>query len=193
MSSQKKYLSFYAIQERLKSHHEQTGQYITLSQAVQMLSQEGRVLSAPMTCPDFSNWDVANPSQLYDLYAQASMEISSILRDPEAYYSFVSEEYLGFSIWDVLPHIKLCCEAITPHTHDFFEINYVLDGSLEMECAAEKKVAGGRGTVYHCAGDKSCGLCVAGQHSGVFLPAAQFLSLHLFQHIEGERPVGRLF
>lgn len=140
MSNQKKYLSFYSIQERLKSHHEQTGQYITLSQAVQMLEQEGCVSSAPMPRPDFSKWDVQNPHQLYELAAQVSVEVSSLLQDPEAYYSFVSEEYLGFSFWDVLPHIKMCYEAITPHTHDFFEINYVLDGSLEMECATEKRV-----------------------------------------------------
>ncbi|MCD8190206.1 MAG: AraC family transcriptional regulator [Clostridiales bacterium] len=142
MSSQKKYLSFRSIQERMKSYHEQTGQYITLSQAVELLDQEGRVLSAPLPCVDFSKWDTANMHQLYDLSAQTSVEISSILRDPEAYYRFVSEEYMGFSFWDVLPHIKMCYEAITPHTHDFFEINYVLDGSLEMECAAEKKLLG---------------------------------------------------
>lgn len=140
MSSQKKYLSFRSIQERLKSYYDQTGQYITFSQAVQVLVQEGHVLSAPTPCSSFSSWDVSDPHQLYELCSQTSVEISSILRDPEAYYSFVSEEYLGFSVWDVLPHMKLCYEAITPHTHDFFEINYVLSGSMEMECANEKKL-----------------------------------------------------
>lgn len=182
MSSQKKYLSFRSIQERMKSYHEQTGQYITLSQAVELLNQEGCVLSAPLPCVDFSKWDTANMHQLYDLSAQTSVEISSILRDPEAYYRFVSEEYMGFSFWDVLPHMKLCYEAITPHTHDFFEINYVLDGSLEMECADEKKAVGGGGTVHHCARDKSRGLCVAGQYGDVPLSAAKLFPLHLFQH-----------
>lgn len=140
MSSQKRYLSFHSIQEFLKRYHDQTGQYITFPQAVQVLDQEGCVLSAPTLCPQFSDWDVSRPHQLYELCSQTSVEVSSILQNPEAYYNFVSEEYLGFSDWDVLPHMKLCYEATTPHTHDFFEINYVLDGSMEMECADEKKL-----------------------------------------------------
>lgn len=133
------YVTIKDIQETLIKYHDRTGKYCTFTAALNELYHIGHFCLKPTSFPDYGKWDISNPDMLWDLFCESQIEIGRILRNPGTFSSFVSEDYIGFMVRDIIANLHVHGENAVFHAHDYFEINYVLKGSLDIQINMESK------------------------------------------------------
>lgn len=119
------------IQNTLSDYYSTHKQTISFTDAVLHLYHIGRFSYSHKKMPDFSKWET--PAQLASVFKELPLDATSIINKPTSFSSYVSEEYIGFSEKDIIPLLHVYHEAASTHMHNYFEINYVLEGSASLE------------------------------------------------------------
>ena len=132
------YLHFKDIQDCLTAYYQRTGKKMLISDAMLTLHNENK--SFPDPCyPDFSTWDNGDFNQLRALFEHFPINITSILTDPHRYSTYVSEDFIMPSSLNGIISLYIKQEKKKIHTHDFFEIPYVLSGTCILCMESEKR------------------------------------------------------
>ncbi len=132
MAERNSYIKFEDLQECLTEFRLRTGERMGMDDAIQKLIGEGRVSREAEDTLDFSAWDIGKPTDLWKIYLQHRIYVNPVLKDPSSIHSFISEDYYNFRAKDVAAILQLTDEKAYIHTHDFFEVNYVLEGNARM-------------------------------------------------------------
>lgn len=139
MNSKARYVKFQDIQNYLTEYYCKTNKCATLIQASNELNVQHKVSHEPTKMPDFSIWDIQKIPQLREIFSSVPINITAILEEPYSFNSCISEDYIGFSVRDVIANIYFHNEKTILHIHDYFEINYALQGSALLQCTNEKR------------------------------------------------------
>ena len=140
MSQEPIYVKIKDIQKNLDDYFQHTGKCRTFTQALDDLYHNGQFRKSLTKTPDYRNWDVTNIDMLWELYSDSQLNVHPILLNPDPFSYFVSEKYIGFITRDIIPHLHVHHEDAVLHSHDYFEINYVLKGSLNVHINLNNKI-----------------------------------------------------
>lgn len=158
MSEGKKYATIGLVHDFIIEMYQKTGQTVSFPEALDSLRAEGRLLSSPPEFPSFhSDMDV---DSFYDFIRGLCIYANSILpqartymHDPSVMESAVFQEGR-----DVFCFLNMPYMVEIPHTHNFFEITYVMRGSCTFLFEGESATLS--------AGD----ICIVSPGSGHSLP-----------------------
>lgn len=134
------YVRFGDVQQFLTNHLGRYSKKATFVQAIQALGDGGKVFPAAAEAPDFSQWAVEDAEHLKRIYGSLAIDVFNILMEPDAFNTHVTEEFFGFSARDVNAFLHLQDELGVSHTHDYYEISYVIKGSLDLRCASDRRL-----------------------------------------------------
>ena len=129
MEGSKKYATIGMVYDFLVRMHQKTGQDYSFPEAIASLENEGCLLSAPPSFPSFhSGMDMEEYSSFIRqlaIYADPILpQVHTYMFDPS-----VEEVVLFPDERDVFCILNMPHMVSLPHTHNFFEITYVLKGS----------------------------------------------------------------
>lgn len=135
------YVPFDKLQQYITMSARDFGRPVTFPEAVQALYQQGcYATEMPTIKVDFTKWDVQDIDQLAALYQHVWVDVTVLVYNPTQYFSFVDEDYFIFHSRDILPLLVEHDGKYVPHTHNYFELNYVMKGQLEMLIQGEQRV-----------------------------------------------------
>lgn len=133
------YITICDIQARLDKFYSEKGRCCTFTEALEYLYHSGQYSLLPLEKPDYEKWDASDPQMLWDIFSTSQLNVHSILRSPNIFASFVSEDYIGFELRDIIPNLLVRHELAFVHAHDYFELDYVLEGSLNIQLNSDHK------------------------------------------------------
>ncbi|WP_319996345.1 AraC family transcriptional regulator [Trichococcus shcherbakoviae] len=132
------YTPYCFVQDYLTEYFLEFEKNTEVVKAIQSIYMANKTSTIPFT-PDFSSWDVSDSEQLVHIFSENTIDISPIIRDPKRLTTNVSEDYFIFSDRDAKILLHFYNEAAHTHSHNYFEINYVLKGSMKFECVGETR------------------------------------------------------
>ena len=131
------YITLKDVQKNLESHYQRTGQKLSFVDALENVYHLGQFTEHQVKHPDYTKWDLQTPEGLWDLYSSSQLEVSTILEDPILFNSYVSETHIGFEQRDIIVNMHVHAEKAVSHSHDYFEANYILSGSADVQVNLE--------------------------------------------------------
>ena len=161
MKQGEKYTTIGAVYDYVVEMHQKSGQSIAFPNALDGLRTEGRLCAAkPETPPFYSNMDMER-FQTYirglPVHADPILpQAHTFLHDP-----FIEETAMFPARKDIFCLMNMPYMVSIPHTHEFFEITYVLQGSCTLLFEGE--------SANLAPGD----LCIVSPGSGHSLPFEQ--------------------
>lgn len=152
------YTTIGAVFDYLVERYRQTGQEITFPEALEGMRQEGRLSSSPPPVPPFRTGMDVNEFCAY--LRGLCIYADSILPQAHTYLAnpFVDEDTLFQKGRDVFAFLDMPYQMELTHSHNFFQISYVLTGSCTFLFEGERACLS--------AGD----ICIVSPHSHHSLP-----------------------
>lgn len=128
------------VQKYLDKYYEDTGRYETLVHALESLYQLGKYTQMAENESDYNTWNIFDVNGLWEIFKMSKLNVRQILKYPNMFESFVSEDYIGFKQRDIVCNLHFRHELAVSHAHDYFELNYVLEGTLDIEINLKKNI-----------------------------------------------------
>ncbi len=164
----KEFLYWGQVQERLSEHVEQGNEPYSFYDAVRELWEDGAAHTAEeLPNVSFEDWDVADLDQFDRIYNNVTVDLSIFYRNFQQNQPAVKASEPVITL-DVVPIRIACDQATGVHHHEFFEIDYVMNGKAWLE------TDGGRMELH--AGD-FCFLSAWERHDIISERGAQVISL----------------
>lgn len=138
MNADKKYATIGMVHDFLVEMHQKTGRHISFPQALDGLQAEGKLLAAPPEFPPFhSGMDV----DMFHIFIRG-LSVYADLILPQAHTFMTSpiieETAMFLEGKDVFCFLNMPYMVEIPHSHNFFEITYVIKGSCAFIFEGEK-------------------------------------------------------